>query len=80
MLGELCNGSNIVALRFGDHGTEEMLVVVDLKVCQVSNFAQQLSTTHNNMQQAVVQTDGTCNIQQCWEFLANKVASVCTGL
>ena len=32
MLGELCNGSNIVALRFGDHGTEEMLAVVDSKV------------------------------------------------
>ena len=25
-----------------------------------------------------VQTDATCNIQQCWEFLANNVASVCT--
>ena len=27
-----------------------------------------------------VQTDATCNIQQCWELLANNVASVCTGL
>ena len=26
------NGSNIVALRFGDHGTKEMLRVVGLKV------------------------------------------------
>ena len=25
-----------------------------------------------------VQTDATCNIQQCWEFLVNNVASVCT--
>ena len=31
------------------------------------------------MQQAV-QTDATCNIQQCWEFLANNVATVYTGL
>ena len=31
------------------------------------------------MQQGV-QTDATCNIQQCWELLANNVASVCTGL
>ena len=31
------------------------------------------------MQQGV-QTDGTRNIQQCWELLANNVASVCTGL
>ena len=27
-----------------------------------------------------MQTDATCNIQQCWELLANNVASVCTGL
>ena len=31
------------------------------------------------MQQGV-QTDTTCNIQQCWDLLANSVASVCTGL
>ena len=30
------------------------------------------------MQQGV-QTDATCNIRQCWELLANNVASVCTG-
>ena len=24
--------------------------------------------------------DATCNIQRCWELLANNVASVCTGL
>ena len=37
------------------------------------------ATTSNNMQQGV-QKDATCNIQQCWELLANNVASVCTGL
>ena len=31
------------------------------------------------MQQGV-QTDATRNIQQCWELLANNVASVCTGI
>ena len=36
-------------------------------------------TLRNNMQQGV-QTDATCNIQQCWKLLANNVASVCTGL
>ena len=36
-------------------------------------------TLRNNMQQGV-QTDTTCNIQQCWELLANNVGSVCTGL
>ena len=34
--------------------------------------------TSNNMKQGV-QTDATCNIQQCWELLANNVASVSTG-
>ena len=37
------------------------------------------ATTSNNMQQGV-QTDATCNIQQCWELLANNVESVCTRL
>ena len=36
---------------------------------------QQLS----NRQQGV-QADATCNIQQCWELLANNVASVCVWL
>ena len=36
------------------------------------------ATTSNNMKQGV-QTDATCNIQQCWELLANNVASVSTG-
>ena len=101
------NGSNIVALRFGDHGTEEMVGVVRSKDWPVSNCAQQLPairslcsrrlevvgerengrcvspsrarfflcpllpsachagwTIRNNMQQGV-QTDATCNSQQC---------------
>ena len=36
-------------------------------------------TFRNNMQKGV-QTDATCNLQQCWVLLANNVASVCTGL
>ena len=64
------NGSNIVALRLDDHGTKEMLGVEKFDWFQ---------TLRNNMQQGV-QTDATCNIQQCWELLANNVASVCTGL
>ena len=39
----------------------------------------QFQTLRNNTQQSV-QTDATCNIQQCWELLAINVASVCTGL
>ena len=37
----------------------------------------QFQTLRNNMQQGV-QTDATCNIQQCWELLVNNGASVCT--
>ena len=43
------NGSNIVALRFGDHGTKEMLGVVGWKVWPVSNFAQQHPATCNRV-------------------------------
>ena len=35
------------------------------------------ATISNNMQQ-IVQTDATCNIQQCWELLLNNVSSVYT--
>ena len=73
------NGSNIVALRFGDHGTKKIFGVVSRKVWPVSNFVQEHATTSNNMQQGL-QTDATCNIQQCWELLADNVASVRTGL
>ena len=40
---------------------------------------QILRNNSNNMQQRV-HTDATCNIQQCWELLANNVASVSMGL
>ena len=43
------NGSNIVALRFGDHRTKEMLGVVGWKVWPVSNFAQPHPTTCNKV-------------------------------
>ena len=64
-------------------GPTMLVVVVSvctwLKVWLVSNSGQQLPTTRNNMQQGV-QMEATCNIQQCWELLANIDASVCTGL
>ena len=66
------NGSNIVALRFGDHGTKEMLGVVGWKVWPVSNFAQQHPITCNRVGKRK-QHD---NIQQFWGLLGNNVASV----
>ena len=41
------------------------------------NFAQKLPTTPKNMQRGV-QTDAACNIEQCWELLANNAGSVFT--
>ena len=57
-------GSSIVGLRFGDHTTKEILRVVSSKVLLLSYFAQQLTTTPNNMQQSV-QKDATYDNQQC---------------
>ena len=76
ILRDCSQSNNIVVLCFGDHRTKEMLGVVGSKLVSVSNFAQQLPTTYNNMQQDV-QTDVKCDIQQCWEMLANNVAFVC---
>ena len=42
-----------------------MLGVAGGNVWPDSNFPQQHATTSNNMQQGV-QTDATCNIQQCY--------------
>ena len=42
------NGSNIIVLRFGDHGTEEMLGVVGSKSLTRFKF---YATTRNNKQQ-----------------------------
>ena len=60
------NGSNIVALRLGDHATKEMLGVVDWEVWPVSDFAQQRPTTCNRV----------CKRTQ--HVTSNNVASVCT--
>ena len=50
-----------------------------VKVSRAGGYQEQHATKSNNIQQGV-QTDATFNIQQCWELLANNVASVCTGL
>ena len=54
---------------------------VRLSIKATCKRTQQLPTTHyhNNMQQSV-QMDTTYNIQQCWDLLANAVASFCKGL
>ena len=36
-------------------------------------------TAPKNMQQSV-EKDATFNIQECWELLANDIASICAGL
>ena len=59
-------------------GGPSMLVVVVSVLVVVCKRMQQLPTTRSNKQQGV-QTDATCKIQQCWELLANNVASDCRG-
>ena len=59
------NGSNIVALRFGDHGTKEMLGVVGWKVWPVSNFTQQHPTTCNRVWKRTQHVTSN-NVGSCW--------------
>ena len=68
------NGSNIVTLRLGHHGTKYIFGVVGLKVLPVSNFAQQLLTT--------TQQRKTCNrmCKRTQHVTCNNVASVCMRL
>ena len=56
-----------------------MLGVAASLLAVVYKRMRQLPEARNSMQQGV-QTDATCNIQQCWELLAKKDASVCKGL
>ena len=67
------NGSNVVALRFCDHGTKEMLGVAGSKVWLVSNFAQQLPTTCNR----VCKRPGgvtSKNVGSCWPTMLRPFA------
>ena len=50
------------------------LVIMEQKKCweSLAEKFDQLQTLRNNMQQGV-QTDATCDIQQCWELVANNV-------
>ena len=60
--------------------TNRVMIMEQKKCWQLlAEKFDRFQTLRNNMQQEV-QTDTTCNIQQCWELLANNVASVCTGL
>ena len=70
------NGSNIVALRFGDHGIKEMLgsfwlkSLIGFKLCtRIPNNTQQHATGCSNERN----NEGN-------ELLANNFASVCTEL
>ena len=58
-------GSNIVALRFGDHRTKAMLEVVGWKVWPVSNFTQQHPTTCNRVCKRT-QHLASNNVGSCW--------------
>ena len=67
------NGSNIVALRFGDHRTKEMLEVVGWKVWPVSNFAQQHPTTCNRVWKRTQHVTSN-NFGSCWPTMLRPFA------
>ena len=56
-----------------------MLGIAASVLAVVCKRLRQLLATRNSLQQGV-QTDAVCNIQQWWELLANKDASVFAGL
>ena len=65
--------SNIVALRFGDHGTKEMLGVVGWKVWLVSNFARQHATTCNRVCKRTQHVTSN-NVGSCWPTMLRPFA------
>ena len=67
------NESNIVALRFGDHGTKEMLGVVGWKVWPDSNFAQQHATTCNSVCKRTQHVTSN-NVGSCWPTMLRPFA------
>ena len=67
------NGSNIVALRFGDHRTKEMLGVIGWNVWPVSNFAQQHATTCNRVSQWTQHVTSN-NAGSCWSTMLRPFA------
>ena len=65
-------------LRYAS-GITEQKKCWELLAEKFDRFQTLRNYTPNNMQQGV-QTYSTFNILQCWELLANNVASVCTDL
>ena len=75
------NGSNL--LRYASAITEqkkcwELLAEKFDWFQTLRNNTQQHPTTCNRVRKRTQHV--TCNMQQCWELLANNLASVCTGL
>ena len=69
------NGSNVVALRFGDQGIKEMLGVVGLKVWPVSK----LCATTRRKQHATGCSNGRDNVGNYWPTILRPFARGFTG-
>ena len=70
------NGSNIVALRFGDHGTKEMLGVVVEKFDRfqtLRNNTQQHPTTCNRVCKRTLHVTSN-NVGSCWPTMLRPFA------
>ena len=71
-------------LRYASAITEqkkcwELLAQKFDRIQTLRNNSKKHATTYSNRQKGV-QKDATCNIQQCWELLAENVASVFIGI
>ena len=58
----------LVALRFGDHGTKEMLGLIGFKICATTPKTQQHAKQG-------VQTESTSDMQQCRVRLQGALSS-----
>ena len=78
----LLNGTETLATQATCKRTQQLPTLLRQECCVrvavVSKRMQELPPTRDNMQQGV-QTDATCNIQQCWELLANNVTLFARG-
>ena len=74
------NGRNIVGQQLSTLLEVVKSFCTYLKFLSAFKFFATNPKKHTATCKNGVQTDATCNTQQCWELLANNAASVCTRL
>ena len=74
-----CCEWNLMVLQFGQSCTQTDATTPNIVWAKTLTGFKLCATTPNNTQQGV-QTDPTCNIQQCLELLAYNVAFICKAV